>query len=354
AKRANVPWIIVGLHRPLYDIYGCPNGVPEGHNANIQAAFEDLLIKYKVDVVLTGHQHYYERQTPIRNSTAVLEGVSSDFKTYDNPQAPVYILSGAGGSVDVNNATWNAVSNYVDYGISALDSYKHPGTSARGSSAARTDAETALIEPSVARAITYQRNRSSAETLCYVELPATHNIVIARAQGYGNRHQLFKAKLNASSTTSFIRTSNQFLSLPDQLSLGVRLMKLDVHYFASSLRSAHCSELGIAFVDDAAAALLSALGSVVYTSGKDCKTRSHKSRSGRKLALVPTLSTDDRCVEREGRANIVTELAELSRSSLPAMESFSRGNSSLSETWRAYFAFFVPHKTHVGRSRCYW
>ncbi|KAE8895063.1 hypothetical protein PF003_g20916 [Phytophthora fragariae] len=135
AKRANVPWIIVGLHRPLYDIYGCPNGVPEGHNANIQAAFEDLLIKYKVDVVLTGHQHYYERQTPIRNSTAVLEGVSSDFKTYDNPQAPVYILSGAGGSVDVNNATWNAVSNYVDYGISALDSYKHPGTSARGSSA---------------------------------------------------------------------------------------------------------------------------------------------------------------------------------------------------------------------------
>ncbi|KAE9028699.1 hypothetical protein PR002_g10333 [Phytophthora rubi] len=132
---------------------------------------------------------------------------------------------------------------------------------------------------SVARAITYQRNRSSAETLCYVELPATHNIVIARARGYGNRHQLFKAKLNASSTTSFIRTSNQFLSLTDQLSLGVRLMKLDVHYFASSLRSAHCSELGIAFVDDAAAALLSALGSVLYTSGKDCKTRSHSTIS---------------------------------------------------------------------------
>ncbi|KAE9336924.1 hypothetical protein PR003_g12260 [Phytophthora rubi] len=145
--------------------------------------------------------------------------------------------------------------------------------------AARTDAETALIERSVARAITYQRNRSSAETLCYVELPATHNIVIARARGYGNRHQLFKAKLNASSTTSFIRTSNQFLSLTDQLSLGVRLMKLDVHYFASSLRSAHCSELGIAFVDDAAAALLSALGSVLYTSGKDCKTRSHSTIS---------------------------------------------------------------------------
>ncbi|KAG1708866.1 hypothetical protein DVH05_022500 [Phytophthora capsici] len=128
ANRANVPWLIVGMHRPLYDLSGCPNGVPVGHNANIQAAFEDLLIKYKVDIVLTGHQHYYERQTPIRNSTAVLDGVSSDFKTYTNPQAPVYILSGACGTVegldpvpDTNNVTWNAFSNYVDYGFSTLE-----------------------------------------------------------------------------------------------------------------------------------------------------------------------------------------------------------------------------------------
>ncbi|KAF1783121.1 Metallo-dependent phosphatase-like [Phytophthora cactorum] len=86
ANRANVPWLIVGMHRPLYDVSGCPNGVPADKNANIQAAFEDLLIKYKVDVVLTGHQHYYERQTPVRNSTAVLDGVSSDFTRYDNPR----------------------------------------------------------------------------------------------------------------------------------------------------------------------------------------------------------------------------------------------------------------------------
>ncbi|KAL4108318.1 hypothetical protein PRIC1_000036 [Phytophthora ramorum] len=128
ANRANVPWIIVGMHRPLYDVSGCPNGIPAEQNAYIQAAFEDLLIKYKVDVVLTGHQHYYERQTPIRNNTAVLDGVSSDFKTYDNSQAPVYILSGACGTVegldaipDPNNATWNAASNYIDYGFSTLE-----------------------------------------------------------------------------------------------------------------------------------------------------------------------------------------------------------------------------------------
>ncbi|GMF15793.1 unnamed protein product [Phytophthora lilii] len=69
--------------------------------------------------------HYYERQTPIRNSTAVKDGVSSDLRTYKNPQAPVYILSGACGSVEEldlmpepNNATWNPASNYNDYGFS--------------------------------------------------------------------------------------------------------------------------------------------------------------------------------------------------------------------------------------------
>ncbi|KAG7384777.1 hypothetical protein PHYPSEUDO_002230 [Phytophthora pseudosyringae] len=65
---------------------------------------------------------------PIRNNTAALDGVSSDFKTYDNPQAPVYIVSGACGTVegldmtpDPNNATWNAASNYIDYGFSTLE-----------------------------------------------------------------------------------------------------------------------------------------------------------------------------------------------------------------------------------------
>ncbi|KAL3656818.1 hypothetical protein V7S43_018275 [Phytophthora oleae] len=101
ANRDNVPWIIVGMHRPLYDVAGCDdNGVPTDQNAYVQSAFEALFIKYKVDVVLTGHQHYYERQLPIANNKAVKNGVSSDYKTYGNPQAPVYILTGAAGNVE--------------------------------------------------------------------------------------------------------------------------------------------------------------------------------------------------------------------------------------------------------------
>ncbi|GMF25453.1 unnamed protein product [Phytophthora lilii] len=128
ANRDNVPWIIVGMHRPLYDVAGCDdNGVPTDQNAYVQSAFEALFIKYKVDIVLTGHQHYYERQLPIANNKAVLDGVSGDYKTYNNPQAPIYILTGAAGNVEnltdapKGTAPWSAAVDYTHFGYSTLE-----------------------------------------------------------------------------------------------------------------------------------------------------------------------------------------------------------------------------------------
>lgn len=39
---------------------------------------------------------------------------------------------------------------------------------------------------------------------------------------------------------SLLRTSNQYLSLTDQLRMGVRLLELDVHFVLGELRIAHC------------------------------------------------------------------------------------------------------------------
>ncbi|KAF4315244.1 hypothetical protein JM18_004992 [Phytophthora kernoviae] len=130
ANRNNVPWVFVGMHRPIYNVGGCDNGVPSsntGQNGYLQSAFESLLIKYKVDVVLMGHEHYYERQVPIANNTAVMDGVSADNKTYVNPQAPVYILTGAAGNIEgidpapENSAPWNAAFDYTNFGFSTLE-----------------------------------------------------------------------------------------------------------------------------------------------------------------------------------------------------------------------------------------
>ncbi|KAE8961019.1 hypothetical protein PR001_g30178, partial [Phytophthora rubi] len=100
ANRDNVPWIIVGMHRPMYTIRSCgPDGVPNNdyEARNVQEAFEELFIKYKVDLVLQGHVHTYERLYPTANNSAIMDGVSRDNKTYENPQAPVYVITGTAG-----------------------------------------------------------------------------------------------------------------------------------------------------------------------------------------------------------------------------------------------------------------
>ncbi|KAG3074446.1 hypothetical protein PI124_g20191 [Phytophthora idaei] len=99
-NRDNVLWLIVGMYRPMYTIRSCnADGVPnnEYEALNVQAAFEELFIKYKVDLVPQGHVHAYERHYPTANSSAVMDGVSNDTNTYENPQAPVYVIAGTAG-----------------------------------------------------------------------------------------------------------------------------------------------------------------------------------------------------------------------------------------------------------------
>ncbi|EGZ11428.1 hypothetical protein PHYSODRAFT_338138 [Phytophthora sojae] len=116
------------MHRPIYDVDGCDDdGAPTDDNLHLQEAFESLFLKYKVDVVVAGHRHYYERQLPIANSSAVMDGVSNDYKVYDNPQAPVHILTGAAGNVEnlrdapKGTAPWNAAYEYSHFGSSTLE-----------------------------------------------------------------------------------------------------------------------------------------------------------------------------------------------------------------------------------------
>ncbi|KAG6950517.1 hypothetical protein JG688_00014117 [Phytophthora aleatoria] len=126
-----VPYmVLVGNHEAEChspSVLNSENDVPTGQTAEIQAAFEDLFLKYKVDVVLTGHKHYYERGLPIANNKAVLDGVSNDYEVYDNPQAPVHILTGGAGQSEglsippSHTASWNAVSDYEHFGYSMLE-----------------------------------------------------------------------------------------------------------------------------------------------------------------------------------------------------------------------------------------
>ncbi|HET8879271.1 MAG TPA: metallophosphoesterase [Arthrobacter sp.] len=53
AKARKIPWTVVGMHTPCFNLgaYACQPG----------ADFTNLLIEKKVDLVLSGHQHLYQR-----------------------------------------------------------------------------------------------------------------------------------------------------------------------------------------------------------------------------------------------------------------------------------------------------
>ena len=70
ANRKTVPWILLTAHRMMYSSQLCE----ESDNKTsfiFRRNVEPLLLKHKVDVVMVGHQHSYERTCPVRNGSCV-------------------------------------------------------------------------------------------------------------------------------------------------------------------------------------------------------------------------------------------------------------------------------------------
>eukprot|EP01044_Picomonas_judraskeda_P004619 COSAG03_NODE_411_length_8142_cov_5.225289_3_plen_219_part_00 len=81
---SGTPWVVVTLHRMLYTTQLCE----EGDYANsllLRSQLEPILRKYRVNLVLVGHQHSFER------SCAVYEGRCSE-------EGTVHVTVGTGGA----------------------------------------------------------------------------------------------------------------------------------------------------------------------------------------------------------------------------------------------------------------
>ena len=70
--RADTPWVLVGIHRPLYETeqYAGDYAVAAG----LRKIMEPLLLQFGVDVVLAGHYHSFQRTCRVANLTCVGEG----------------------------------------------------------------------------------------------------------------------------------------------------------------------------------------------------------------------------------------------------------------------------------------
>ena len=92
-NNSNEKFRIVYMHRPLY----CSM---EGHRCHkeadqLRSLFENLFLN-KVDLVLAGHMHNYERSLPVYNKTIDYDSVTGNI--YDNPKFPVYLICGSAGN----------------------------------------------------------------------------------------------------------------------------------------------------------------------------------------------------------------------------------------------------------------
>lgn len=91
--RAVTPFVVVHFHRPMY----CSNddACTSKGGDRLRRLAEKTLYDYKVDFVITGHVHSYERTYPMYLS-------ASTQHDYNQPQAPVYIMQGGSGNREGN------------------------------------------------------------------------------------------------------------------------------------------------------------------------------------------------------------------------------------------------------------
>jgi hypothetical protein len=68
-------WTIVFMHHPLY----C-SGKRHGPSLKLRAILEPLLIKYRVDVVFAGHEHFYERLQPQNGIQYFISGAAAKLR----------------------------------------------------------------------------------------------------------------------------------------------------------------------------------------------------------------------------------------------------------------------------------
>jgi DNA repair exonuclease SbcCD nuclease subunit len=74
-KASTSEWKIVYFHHPIYS-----SGEKHGSNMELRTAIESLMVKYGVDVVMNGHEHFYERLKPQKGINYFIVGSSGQLR----------------------------------------------------------------------------------------------------------------------------------------------------------------------------------------------------------------------------------------------------------------------------------
>ncbi len=111
ARAAGIPWVVVGMHKPCLSlgVYSCEPGTD----------LLNLLVQRKVDLVLTGHEHLYQRSKQLRLGTRCPAIAPMSFNADCVADAGSAVVKGAGsvlvtvgtGGVPLRDVALNATAD---------------------------------------------------------------------------------------------------------------------------------------------------------------------------------------------------------------------------------------------------
>ncbi|XP_045164941.1 acid phosphatase type 7-like [Mercenaria mercenaria] len=110
-QRSARPWIIAMGHRPMYCSIDKNDEDCKRDNSLVRTSLEDLFYAEGVDLVISGHEHYYERTWPVYNKRAIQYN-------YREPAAPVHITIGTLGSVYESDKSTNVGGQWSAFVLS--------------------------------------------------------------------------------------------------------------------------------------------------------------------------------------------------------------------------------------------
>jgi hypothetical protein len=87
------------------------------------------------------------------------------------------------------------------------------------------------LDPWIVNSLNYQRQLQADDKLVYLEMPSSHNSGITEAEGYGIEKYFVSALyggVNLDKGDDLHTGTNQYLSLTDQLNMGLRHLEIDI------------------------------------------------------------------------------------------------------------------------------
>ncbi len=116
-SRSDRMWKIVFFHHAIYS-----STPPDLATLADRASLEPLLDRHRVDLVIQGHNHYYERTYPIQDGA---NASAADDPNYTDPGGPIYVVTGGGGGTlatavpDSHSARYASVYEHLRVDVGA-------------------------------------------------------------------------------------------------------------------------------------------------------------------------------------------------------------------------------------------